>query len=206
MFQKNTKQSITTEVFTNIHLYINSQGEYCVAYKKQNLSIQALAHPVETNMNPERADCFRFDKITDANQCLQAIYLYLHPKAKVTNATKSYKSQKPKNQISNIEYRYFFRPEFNKVWNPANGYTEWLVNVSDLQKEYKDLTGLDLCCYYEQYTKQIQKEEKFIVKKEEKKKKILDKQRMKMIKAHEKEDRKLKYMLYRGAKKLGYVR
>ena len=206
MFKRNTKKTVRMEVFTNIHLYIDAQGKYCVAYKKQDLSVQALAHPVETNMNPGHANCFKFDTITDANKCLQAIYLYLHPKARVTNATKLYKSQNAKTQISNIEYRYFFRPEFNHVWNPANGYTEWLVNIPDLKTEYKEMMGLDLHCYYEQYAKQIEKEQKVIAKEEAKAKKLSDKRVKQMIKERDRKDKILCHMLYRGAKKLGYVK
>ena len=163
------------ELFTNIRLYIDQNGKYCIACKKQDFQIKELAKTVLTTIKPYDKD-FKTDDINEANKVLQMIYPYLHPKAKVTNSTKLFKSQKFANQKSDIEYRYFFRPEFNRVLKPASlGRIEWEIESKDLQTEYKEMFNKELHFCYEQFAQTIQKEEKRIAAAEKKEQKNSEK-------------------------------
>ena len=194
------------KVFTNILLYRESNGNYCITYKAQDLPIADLAKPVLTTVNPNGSCTIKIKDINEANTFLQVIYPCLHPNAKVTNITKLFKSQKLANQQSDIEYRYFFRPEFKRVLNSNVGEIEWDIETKDLKQEYKEIFGHELHFYHEQFAKQIEKERKKLAVTAKKEQKHTEKHLKQIRKKRGKADKILLHCLWRGAKSLGYIR
>ena len=148
--------NVQKSIIENVFLYTTQNGEYCVAFKSKPKSIDEYTNPVKP-IDWEKTPGTRvvFDTMAQANDFLKILYKYVHPEAAVTNLSKFYKDQKIANQTNLVEYRYFFRPDFTRVWNQKNGFHEWGMVEYDIHTEYKELFGEDLIFEYDAYQNQI---------------------------------------------------